>query len=464
MKRDLRDLQTKINDAQAVPALQIEAHLKQVPAAQELLKRRADVEATIADVRRTAQPHLQESLLQGLTRELEALNRAYESLRNDLRPRVEKELREEGKDRVASLQRQRAALVAEINRLDGETKQMKRATAEVDAVRRGIKQAEDALNDLGRQIAALRLESALGPLISKLQDAETPRSVDTARQVKFAGVAGLGTFGLLLFGVAFREYRVRRISALDEVVQGLGLNLVGTLPALPARARRPLPAGSAGKDQAWQGLLNESVDAVRTLLLHAVRAERLQVVMITSAAGGEGTTSVASHLAASLARAWRKTLLVDGELRKPAAHQQFNLPLEPGLSEVLRGDVSPEDAIRPTPLSRLWLMPAGHWDSHAVQALAQDGVKGQFAQLKQQFDFIIVDSSPVLPVADALLLAQHVDAAVFSIRRDVSRMPAVHAARQRLSALGIRTLGAVVIGAADGADGLRYQHAVPVSG
>src|SRR5262249_58530273 len=121
------------NDAQAVPAVQMEAHLKQDPAAQELLKRRAEVEKTIADVRRTAQPHLQDNLLRGLTRELEALNRAYESLLNDLRPRVEKELREEGKDRVANLQRQRAALVAEINRLDEETEQMKRATVAVDA-------------------------------------------------------------------------------------------------------------------------------------------------------------------------------------------------------------------------------------------------------------------------------------------------------------------------------------------
>jgi capsular exopolysaccharide synthesis family protein len=172
---------------------------------------------------------------------------------------------------------------------------------------------------------------------------------------------------------------------------------------------------------------------------------------------------VASHLAASLARAWRKTLLVDGDLRKPAAHQQFDLPLEPGLSEVLRGEVSPEDAIRPTTLSRLWLMPAGHWDSHAVQALAQDAVKAQFAKLKQQFDFIIVDSSPLLPVTDPLLLAQHVDAVLFSILRDVSRMPTVHAAQQRLAALGIRTLGAVMIGAGGEADGLSYQHAVPMS-
>jgi capsular exopolysaccharide synthesis family protein len=463
MKRELRDLERKVNDARTVPAFQIEAHLKQDPAAKELLKRRAEAEKTIADIRRTAQPHLQEKLLEGVTRELEALNRAYESLLNDLRPRVEKELREEGQERVAQLQRQQTALVADIGRVEEETKQMKRATVEVDAARRAIQQAEAALNELGKQIAALSLEPALGPRISKLQDAETPRTADMGRQVKFAGVAGLSVFGLMLFGVAFREYRVRRINAVDEVAQGLGLAVVGTLPALPARARRAMARESTANQRAWRNGLNESMDAIRTWLLHAARTDKLQVVMVTSAAGGEGKTSVASHLAASLARAWRKTLLVDGDLRKPAAHQAFDMPLEPGLSEVLRGEVNLDEAIRPTPLSRLWLMPAGHWDSHAVQALAQDGVKGQLARLKEHYDFIIVDSCPVLPVADSLLLGQHVDAVVFSILRDVSRMPTVRAAQQRLSGLGIRTLGAVVIGAVGDADCLSYEYPIPVS-
>jgi len=65
-----------------------------------------------------------------------------------------------------------------------------------------------------------------------------------------------------------------------------------------------------------------------------------------------------------------------------------------------------------------------------------------------QYDFIIVDSAPVLPVADGLLLGQHVDGVVFSVLRNVSRGPAIHAAQQKLNNLGVRTLGAVMIGGA----------------
>jgi capsular exopolysaccharide synthesis family protein len=460
MRKELRDLQTRINDARVVSSLEVDTRLKQDAAVLEVLKRRAETQKSITEIQRTAQPRLQDELLQGPNREMQAINQSYVKLLRELRPKVEKELREEGDNRVVQLQRQERALAAELGRLEEHVQQVRRATLEVDQARRAILQTETALNELGKQIAAISLEPALGRRITKFQDAETPRMRDTARQLKFAGVAGLGTFGLLLLGVAFLEHRSRRINAVAEVAQGLGLPVVGTLPALPLRARQPLPSGANSKDLFWQSVLNESMDAIRTLLLHAARTESLQVVMVTSAAGGEGKTSVASHLAASLARAWRKTLLIDGDLRNPAAHKLFDMLLEPGLSEVLRGEINLADAIRPTPLSRLSLMPAGAWDGDAVQALAQDGVKAQFAQLKQQYDFIVVDSCPVLPVADSLLLGQHVDAVVFTIMRDVSRMPSIHAAQQRLSALGIRTLGAVVIGASDGPASLSYQYPV----
>jgi len=251
-------------------------------------------------------------------------------------------------------------------------------------------------------------------------------------------------FGILLFGVALVEFRARRVSAASEVSRGLGLSLVATLPAVPPKARQTIAVTPA--DQILHARLAEAVDGMRTMLLHAARTEKLSILMVTSALGGEGKTSLATQLAASLARAWRKTLLIDGDIRHPGAHKVFDLPPEPGFCELLRGEVSLTDAVKPTALSRLWVLSAGHWDTHAVQALAQDNVHEIFAQLKQQYDFVIVDACPVLPVADGLLLAQHVDGVLLSVLRDVSRTPAVHAASQRLQNLGVRVLGAVVIG------------------
>jgi Mrp family chromosome partitioning ATPase len=106
-------------------------------------------------------------------------------------------------------------------------------------------------------------------------------------------------------------------------------------------------------------MLTESVDAVRTLLLHAAHNEGLRVVMVTSAVGGEGKTSLSCHLAASLARSGRKTLLVDGDMRNPSCHRMFEVELEPGLSELLRGETDAAEAIHSTPAATLSVLPAG---------------------------------------------------------------------------------------------------------
>ena len=116
-------------------------------------------------------------------------------------------------------------------------------------------------------------------------------------------------------------------------------------PAVQSRSAAVRSHRHAEKDRYWQNLMLESIDATRTMLIHAARTGSHRVVMITSAVGGEGKTSLASHLATSLARSGLRTLLIDADLRSPSIHRLFDLPLGPGLSEVLRGEVDLADAI-----------------------------------------------------------------------------------------------------------------------
>ena len=167
----------------------------------------------------------------------------------------------------------------------------------------------------------------------------------------------------------------------------------------------------------------------------------------------------------SLARAGRRTLLIDCDLRRPAAHQLFEQTLQPGFSEVALREVELPDAIRPTTTDpNLFLLPAGHWDREVIQELAKQGITGIFEKLRGEFDFIIVDSHPVLPATDSLLIGQHVDAVIVSLMRDVSQVHHVHAACQQLATLGIRVFGAVVNGVPVKDYGKSYQYsAQPVA-
>ncbi len=318
--------------------------------------------------------------------------------------------------------------------------------AELEKIKAQIQLNENRLKDICQEKAKLRKAFSGGMGVRLQSRANIPQSVDSSRRIQFAGGAFLGMFGFLVFAVAFWESRSRKISTSSDVVKGLSMNLIGTLPRLPPQARQPLSQSLPHKDLHWQNLMTESMDTVRTILLHMARTENPKTLLVTSAMKGEGKTSVASQLAASLARAWKKTLLIDANRHNPAIHRLFNQSLEPGFAEVLRGEADFKEATQPTLTSRLWMLSGGQWDNHAVQALAQEGLCSLFDQLKKWYDFIIIDSCPVLPVADTLLLGQHVDAVILSVLRDVSRAPLIHNTQQRLTNLGIHPLGAVMIG------------------
>jgi capsular exopolysaccharide synthesis family protein len=166
--------------------------------------------------------------------------------------------------------------------------------------------------------------------------------------------------------------------------------------------------------------------------------------MVTSAEPHEGKTTTCSQLAASLARSGRRTLLIDADIRNPGVHRVFEMPQDPGLCELLRGEADRDAVIHPTRTANLWLMPAGRCDLRSVQALSSSYLGTAIAALAVQFDYIIIDSGPVLKVADPLLVGQHVDAAMISVLRDVSKVPNVYDAVERLRSVGITVLGSVV--------------------
>src|SRR5262249_18302136 len=156
-------------------------------------------------------------------------------------------------------------------------------------------------------------------------------------------------------------FRGRRIQTTEEVIAGLGMRVVGSLPVLAKPAQRRLLAGDQSQDRPDESVI-ESVDAIRTLLLKDASVEATRVGMVSSAVSGEGKTTLASQPAGSLARAGRKTLLIDCDLRRPAVHQLFEQPLTPGFAEVLLNEVHVAEATRSTPADGLWMIPAGQWD------------------------------------------------------------------------------------------------------
>jgi capsular exopolysaccharide synthesis family protein len=171
---------------------------------------------------------------------------------------------------------------------------------------------------------------------------------------------------------------------------------------------------------------------------------------------GEAKTTFACQLANSLARAHRRTVIVDLDLRCPSVHEAFHEPLEAGVCELLRGEESLENVLRETDQVGLWRILAGRCNREALSALSKNGAEAMLSELREEFDFVIVDSSPVLAVVDSLLVAQWVDGVILKALRDVSRTPQLYEAEERLRQVGANVVGSVVT-----TGGLRwYYHAI----
>jgi capsular exopolysaccharide synthesis family protein len=257
------------------------------------------------------------------------------------------------------------------------------------------------------------------------------------RGLKFGGVAGLGGFGLVLAGFVGLEQRRNRVSD-PQQVGDLTLPVLGTLPDLDPSHHVPTTRGPD-----W-AVAVEAIDTVRTMLVHALGSTKAPVLMITSAAPAEGKTTLSGCLAESLARAGYATLLVDGDLRRPTAPDRYGVPPGPGVAEILRGQAAVQECCHWVESLGLWVLPAGQNSAAASELLAKGAWQGLIRQVRELFDFAVVDTAPVLSVVDPLLMAPACDGVVLAVLRDVSRMDLLTETNNRLRTLAIPVVGCVV--------------------
>jgi len=470
VRSDLRKLQTELNGQteDAAPEIPeshyIEAMQKDAAIARyEALK--SQLEDDIQEIKRTAVQGEKHPSVKRCQDEMANLDNLIARRRDQLRGQLETRLRDRTQldhkaygmtvqKRFDFCKRLEKQLLEDSKRLEDEAKTLNKGYIDIESSKNEIAQSEEVTRKVIEEVEKLSVELQAAPRVSVLEEAVIDGADTQIRHFRNIGLVALAALALAILAVAWCEFRSRRVETVDEVVHGLGMKLVGTLPAA---ARKTMKLGT--KDSPRQTAFHESINAARTMLLHMARSEATRVVMVTSAVAGEGKTSLASQLASSLARAGRKTLLVDCDLRKPALHGLFDLPQAPGCCEILRAEIDVIDAVQPTSFPNLSLLPAGHCDAEVLQSLAHHGVEALFTRAREDFDFIIVDSSPVLPVADAVQVGQHVDAVVFSVLRNVSRLPRIYTASQRLTQLGVRVLGAVVLGTRTEADADGYHYA-----
>jgi capsular exopolysaccharide synthesis family protein len=301
-----------------------------------------------------------------------------------------------------------------------------------------VEQREEVLDQIRAKIEETRIEIRSGDRISLSGEIYTTQLDTPVTRIKSSATTGAISGLVALVPLLWWDIRKKRLVHVQDLPATTNLELLGSLPLMPKQSWRRRRAALQ---------LAESANSVAALLTHRVSEPRGSVVLVSSPMPGEGKTTLAAHLAASLALAGRRTLLIDCDLRRPSLHRIYDVELVPGFGDVLIAPETLDAAVQPTNLAGLSLLAAGSRTGTAIELLQTDRVAGLFKALREEFEFVVVDTSPILPVVDTRIIGRHADGIILSLLRDVTEVSKVVNACQIMSAFGIPVLGAVMIGA-----------------
>jgi capsular exopolysaccharide synthesis family protein len=249
----------------------------------------------------------------------------------------------------------------------------------------------------------------------------------------------------LVIGAGFsqlREWMDQRLTSAEEIRAILGLEILSTIShmyskgALPARGRKAELEPTSETAEAFR--------ALRTAIYFRT-GKMGKTILITSPEPGDGKTTTASNLAIVMAQAGQKVVIVDADCRRPSQHLIFGLTKpQTGISTVVTGASSLDDSLHATSTEGLSLLPCGPIPTYPAELLNSEAFLGLLQKLEERFDLVVIDSTPVMSVTDACIVAAVSDVTVLVLRADSSKRRSSIQSRDLLQAVGAKILGVVV--------------------
>jgi polysaccharide biosynthesis transport protein len=382
----------------------------------------------------------------------------YEQLRKERYDEILAAIQDEGADeagrstrelrnQVETLSAKKASLKKLIEKLE-----VTNRTQGTDAVKAALAhQALQSYNQMKESVRKLlqqlRFEQKGEARISLVNPARLNTLPVTDNRKKYLAATPVVVLFTVLAFFVMLELKIGRVSDLEDLSKQMPVE-VFALPPLPGPRLEPGQRGSREREARLQEFL-QSLDHLRVALYeeHAHSSDSGgRCLIITSATASEGKTTLSAQLSACCAKAGMSVLLVDADMRRATLSRMLNEEKSLGLSDVLQGETSAEEAAISIPDAGFHLLPAGSAGRDPSWLLKGQKIGQLMTRYRQMFDMIIIDTPPILPVPDALTIGRWADGAVLTTRFDVSRFPMVDRARRRLVSAGIPLLTTVVNG------------------
>jgi capsular exopolysaccharide synthesis family protein len=310
-----------------------------------------------------------------------------------------------------------------------------------------LKREEKIFELIASRSLAIQTESRAPARVTLKQEAMRPLLPVNRVPYKIlflaCSAALLAPFGLAVL----REISICRISDVEQLSREGMRPVIGEVSHFPIRRVAANPQLLPAKLRRQMFLYLESVDSLRTNIALSEQGKDKQLIVITSAAAGEGKTCLSTSLAMSTARADKKpTLVIDGDLRSPDVASVLAIRERPGLAELLTNEASLADVIQRVGKTNAFVIPAGRFKGNPHHIINEARLKPILDRLRTQFSTIILDTPPIFGGSESLVFARMADAVVVSVLSDVSRSRQLNGALDRLDRAGANVIGVVLNG------------------
>jgi tyrosine-protein kinase Etk/Wzc len=351
---------------------------------------------------------------------------------------------------VDSVNRQIRTLQAELAQVNARIKRMPSIEQDVLRLTRDVKVNTELYTSLLNSAQQLRLVKASKVGNVRLLDvAETP--IKPVRP-KRAIVISLATLAGLFLGVIAAFVRKNLFGGIDdpnEIEQLLGMTVSAAIPhsdkqqTLYAQMQSSSNKNSVLATDDPKDMAIESLRSFRTSLQFSMLGAKNNIVMISGPTPGVGKSFVSVNFAAVLAATGKRVLLVDADLRKGYLQKYFSQKRQNGLSELIAGQITLDTALRKGVLTDVDFISTGVLPPHPAELLTHANFGAFLAQVSANYDFVIIDTAPVLAVSDSLVVAPHVGAVFSIVRGGVSTIGEIEEAVKRFNQAGSAVTGVV---------------------
>ncbi len=318
--------------------------------------------------------------------------------------------------------------------------------AEADRLKLNVSRIQVVYDRLRSSLQNIDMNRSIDQETLAILQPATPASRSLKKEKQIAAAAVLAGLAAGLGIVLIIAWRDDRFTSLLEVSEKFGDVIVGQVPQLPRPGRQKSTALLQVDDD--REMYAESYRNLRSALLFmSVSLERPKTLLITSAMPHEGKSTIASNLARTLALGGSRVVLIDADLRRGHLHELLGMKREPGLTDLLQHPEELDKVLQTNCTPNLSFIARGWSVSRPGDLFVGPAFDLVLAQLRQKFDFVVIDTSPVFAADDVASLAPRVDGTLFVVRSGVSRAGPVAEALEVLSRRQAKILGVVVNGA-----------------